>query len=34
MGCAVGITWMEKALVPQEYGMEVTKQRDPISFGK
>jgi hypothetical protein len=29
----VGITQMEKALVLQEYGMEVTRQKDPISFG-
>lgn len=30
-GHGVGITLMEKSLVPQESGMEVTRQRDPIS---
>ncbi len=30
----VGITRMEEALVPHEYGMEVTCHMDPISCGK
>jgi hypothetical protein len=30
----VGITKMEKALVPYEYGMEVTSHMYPISYGK
>jgi hypothetical protein len=30
----VGITRMEEALVPHEYGMEVTCHMDPISRGK
>jgi hypothetical protein len=34
MGHGVGIIRVEKTLVPQEYGMEVTRQRDLISSGK
>jgi len=34
IGQGVGITHMEKALVPQEYGMEVTSHMHPISYGK
>jgi len=34
MGQCVGITWMEKVLVPHEYGLEVTRHNDPISYGK
>jgi hypothetical protein len=30
----VGITRMEEALVPREYGMEVIGHMDPISYGK
>jgi hypothetical protein len=30
----VGITIMEEALVPREYGMEVTSHMDPITCGK
>jgi hypothetical protein len=30
----VGITRMEEALVPCEYGMEVISCMDPISYGK
>jgi hypothetical protein len=30
----VGIIKMEGALVPHEYGMEVTSHKDPISYCK
>ncbi len=33
-GQGVGITRMEEALVPCEYGMEVIGHMDPISYGK
>lgn len=34
IGQGVKITWMEKALVFREYGMEITTHMDPISYGK
>jgi len=33
-GQGVGITHMEEALIPQEYGMDVTCHMDPILYGK
>jgi hypothetical protein len=30
----VGITHMEEALVPREYGMEIIGHKDLISYGK
>lgn len=30
----VGITYIVEALVPREYGMEITKHQNPISYGK
>jgi hypothetical protein len=34
MGQCIGITQMEEALVPHEYGMEATSHNDPISYCK
>jgi hypothetical protein len=34
MGQCIEITRMEEALVPYEYGMEVTSHNDLISYGK
>jgi hypothetical protein len=30
----VGITQIEESLVPWEYGMEIMRHRNPISYGK
>jgi hypothetical protein len=30
----MGIMYMEEAIIPQEYGMEVMGHWDPISYGK